>query len=99
MSKAYKVTGPLATPYLEDGARIYIYEGGILPDGLREGEVERLVDLGLVEETDVAPEDEAGPPAKSASKADWEAYARSQGASDDDLEGQTKDDLIASYGD
>ena len=50
-SKSYVVTGPLATPYREDGTRVYLYEGSPVPDGgLREGEVDRLVDLGLVEE-------------------------------------------------
>jgi hypothetical protein len=103
MAKAYKVTGPLATPYLETGERIYLYEGAFLPSNVREGEADRLVDLGLVTEVDVDEEDgtedsAGGPPAKSASKADWEAYARSQGATDDDLDGATKDDLIASYG-
>lgn len=37
-------------------------------------------------------------PAKSASKADWEAYARAEGATDADLDGVTKDDLVAAYG-
>lgn len=37
-------------------------------------------------------------PAKSASKADWEAYARSQGATDEDLKDATKDGLVAKYG-
>ena len=37
-------------------------------------------------------------PAKSASKADWEAYARSQGATDADLDGATKDSLVTKYG-
>jgi hypothetical protein len=99
-SKTYQVTGPLATPYLEDGSRVYLYEGALLPDGLREGEVERLVDLGLAGEVEITDESaDDGPPAKSASKGDWEAYARSQGATDDDLDGVTKDELIASYGD
>lgn len=50
MAKTYVVTGPLATPYRGDGSRVYLYQGTELPDGLREGEVERFVDLGLVGE-------------------------------------------------
>jgi hypothetical protein len=51
--KVNKVTGPLATPYLETGERIYLYQGAELPSNLREGEVERLTDLGLVSEVEV----------------------------------------------
>ena len=61
--KAHVVTGPLATPYLETGERIYLYQGAVLPSGLREGEANRLVDLGLVAEQDIdaetAPADDA----------------------------------------
>lgn len=66
--KQYVVTGPLATPYREDGTRAYLYQGALLPDGLREGEVDRMVDLGLVGEA----ESDAKPAAKkaSASKSD-----------------------------
>lgn len=53
MAKAHKVTGPLATPYLETGERIYLYEGAFLPSNLREGEADRLVELGLVSEVKV----------------------------------------------
>lgn len=60
--KVHAVTGPLATPYLETGERIYLYQGAVLPGGLREGEVERLTDLGLVSEVEIdaesAPADE-----------------------------------------
>lgn len=40
-----------------------------------------------------------GPPAKSANKAEWVAYAVAQGADEADAEASTKDDLIATYGD
>lgn len=51
--KAFVVTGPLVTPYLETGERIYLYENSILPNGLREGEGQRLAELGLVEEREI----------------------------------------------
>lgn len=80
----------------------YFYEGAVIPDGYNDERCKELVDEGMLEavsSTDAAAADEPeGPPAKSASKADWEAYARTQGATDADLEGATKDDLIAKYG-
>lgn len=53
-----------------------------------------LSDLPLAERTG----DSNKAPAKSASKGDWEDYARSQGATDDDLDGATKEDLVDRYG-
>lgn len=53
MAKNYVVTAPLATPYREDGTRVYIYQGAPFV-GVREGEVERFLDLGFIAESDVA---------------------------------------------
>lgn len=47
---------------------------------------------------DEAPPAPAGPPAKSASKADWVAYAVAQGADEAEAEKTTKDELISAYG-
>ncbi|CAL9480289.1 hypothetical protein SUDANB99_03068 [Streptomyces sp. enrichment culture] len=49
------------------------------------------------------PNDDNGPddierPARSASKAEWVAYAVAQGADQDDAEQSTKDALIERYG-
>lgn len=49
--KSYTVTGPLVTPYREDGSRVYLYEGSEWPDGLRDKETERFLDLGLIAES------------------------------------------------
>lgn len=60
MAKSYIVTAPLATPYREDGSRVYIYQGAPFV-GVREGEVERFLDLGFIAESDAvfaAPEPE-----------------------------------------
>ncbi|MFC9847789.1 hypothetical protein ACFWFF_01565 [Streptomyces sp. NPDC060223] len=51
-----------------------------------------------------APEPEAAPvvlerPAKSASKADWKAYAVQEGLDEDEAEKATRDDLAARYAD
>lgn len=40
----------------------------------------------------------AGPPAKSATKGEWVAYAVSQGADEAEAEKTTKDELISAYG-
>lgn len=40
----------------------------------------------------------AAEPAGNASLADWQAYARSQGASDDDIEDATRDELREKFG-
>lgn len=40
----------------------------------------------------------AGPPAKSAAKADWVSWAVAQGAEQAEAEKATKDDLITAYG-
>lgn len=48
--KSYVVTSPLATPYREDGTRAYLYQGTEWPDGLRDGETERFLDLGFIAE-------------------------------------------------
>jgi hypothetical protein len=50
-----------------------------------------------------APSEDDGPaalerPARSASKAEWVAYAVAQGAEQDDAEAATKDQLIERYG-
>lgn len=43
-------------------------------------------------------ESEGVAPAGNASLEDWQEFARSQGATDDDLEGKTRNDLRAEYG-
>lgn len=62
--------------------------GGPPPKDLDDGSTDEpaAADLG----------DEAEPPAKSAKKADWEAYAATQGYDPD--EGLTKDEMVDRYG-
>lgn len=94
---------PLAMVRTIDGGYRNVYRdeevagAAVDPDNL-----ERLVRKGFLVEKDETSDDSdgsEGPPAKSANKAAWEAYARSQGATDEDLDGTSKDDLIAAYGD
>lgn len=65
--KSYVVTAPLATPYREDGTRVYLYAGSQWPDGLRDGETERFVDLGFVEERAGDTSESKAPAKKAAS--------------------------------
>lgn len=98
---AYRVTAGAVVAQTEgsEGSERYFYRGSIL-SGVSAGEAARLLGLGLVETVEEIDSDGAEKvPAKSASKADWEAYARAQGATDEDLDGKTKDDLVATYGD
>jgi hypothetical protein len=102
MAPSYTVTAPLVVVPDESGADRYLYKGAPVPGDIAKEHTDRLAAEGLIEETSTpavaATTDEDEPPAKSASKADWEAYARSQGATDADLDGATKDDLVATYG-
>lgn len=61
--KSHVVTAALATPYREDGSRAYLYAGSEWPDGLREGETDRFLDLGFIAEVS---EPEVKPAAKKA---------------------------------
>lgn len=64
--------------------------GQKLPPVVREDQVRRVRAAS-------APEP-GGAPSKSAPKAEWEAHARGQGASDEQLASLTKDELIAQFG-
>lgn len=66
--KTYVVTGPLATPYREDGSRAYLYQGSEWPEGLRDGETERFVDLGFISEVKATEQEGAKPAARKSSK-------------------------------
>ena len=110
---AYKVTGALVSLKGAEGRQVYFYEAAILPKGLDKSDVERLLELGLIEESDEAPAKgadsrEADPGASDASVCDvpsgnaslvaWQEFARSKGASDEDLVGKTRDELREQFG-
>lgn len=106
---SYKVIGAAAVVELDDGnaelgsgPRVYLEQGQQVPGNAKAKHVEHLLNVGLVEEA-AAPSgsdspDGDGAPAKSASKADWVAFAVSKGADEAEADAQTKDDLIAAYG-
>lgn len=58
---------------------------------------EVVVDDELDDEEDPDDED-LEEPAGNASREQWEAYARDQGATDEDIDGMSRDDLRATYG-
>lgn len=43
------------------------------------------------------PADEPKPPAKSASKGEWTEFALANGRTEEDLEGMTRDDIVAIF--
>src|SRR6201988_5570857 len=105
MATTYLVTAPFVNATVEDdnGAKVTLafYRDQTIENAVEGDHLDKLVRAGYVEKASgsKASSSDDGGPAKSAPKGDWEAYARSQGASDEDLEGATKDDIIATYGD
>jgi hypothetical protein len=99
----YTVTAPLVIvrPTDDDGRiagpDVYVYEGGTLPDFVKGDNLQSLLDSKMVEESKAADTGD-GPPAKSANKPEWEAYAVSQGMSEEDAHAATKDDLVEKFG-
>lgn len=79
---------PLVVAYNATGGHVYIYYGAPLPSGLADGEAERLAEGGFV--TDGDP-DEA--PAKNAKLENWQTFAKSQGKTEEDLDGLTRDEI------
>ncbi|WP_243061155.1 hypothetical protein [Nocardioides sp. SR21] len=100
MSKIYASAVPLTMVRTVEGSYSNVLQDEQIPaEIVHPDDLKRLVRKGFLVEVEAQEADEpSGPPSKSASKADWEAYARSQGATDEDLEGVTKDDLVATYG-
>lgn len=110
---SYQVTARLVVAHLEAGSYVHVYEGGVLPDDVDEAQLEQLlaqkmvaevadevVDAEIIEEDEDEDEPEDEDPAKpggNASLEEWQAYARSQGASDADLEGVSRNELRDRY--
>jgi hypothetical protein len=58
------VTAPLVIAKRADGSDVYLYEGVSFPEGLRDGEAERLQEAGLIGSLDDA--DDKKPARKTA---------------------------------
>lgn len=100
MSTSYIVAAPLVVIRDAAGLDRYLYRGAVVPSDVDKEHQALLVDAGMLAKVEQAtqPVQNDGPPARSANKSEWEAYARSQGATDADLEGKSKDDLVDTYG-
>lgn len=59
---AHKVTAPLVSVKDPAGKNTYFYEGALVPDGFDKGDVDRLVEDGMLEKV----EPEAKPAVRSA---------------------------------
>ncbi len=94
MAGSYLVVWP-KVKVIVDGKRKVFARGTELPGNAEN--LKLLKSIGAVVLGERAAS-EAEKPAKSASKEAWESYARSQGATDADLDGKTRDDLVAAYG-
>lgn len=110
---AYKVIGALVSLKGAEGRQVYFYEAAILPKGLNKADAERLLELGLIEDSDEEPAKGADSrdadtgdsdpsigdvPSGNASLVAWQEFARSKGASDEDLVGKTRDQLREQFG-
>lgn len=98
MSKIVKA--PLVIAKREDGSDVYVYAGSPLPDGLAKGEVGRLADYLEADDAPAEGDSEPGSeqPAGNASLEEWQEFARTQGATDADLDGKSRNDLRDQYG-
>ena len=97
----YKVVAPLVLAKDPEGRVHYVYEGGEF-SWLSDEQAEHFLSEGLVVEVDdepAAPHGEAeGKPLRAANKAEWVAYAVSQGAVEAEAEELNKQELIDLYG-
>lgn len=88
---------PLAMVRTVEGSYRNVYQDEPIEGEAVEPEnLKRLVRKGFLVES--AADAAEGPPAKGAKLEVWQDYARTQGATDEDLDGVTKADLIAAYG-
>jgi hypothetical protein len=103
---SYRVTAPCVIAKDQDGHSQHYYEGAVIP-WLSDAQAAHLLDenmvaevnggsaLGLPPGTTIS---EGGPPAKTALKDEWVAYAVSKGADEAEADGLTKPELIDLYG-
>lgn len=107
----FTVTAPMVTARTDNDRIVYLYFGDVVPSGLSQGSIDHLRSLGFIKGGDepiatilpvpaaVVVEGVSGvdKPAGNAGLDEWTAYARSQGVSDDDLEGLSRNDVRDLY--
>lgn len=109
MSSSYKVLAPYVTTKVKDvsgqSVTLGYYRDGVIHDPVDQAHVDALVDLGMLEKTgvsaDEAPAD--GVPKGNASREEWAVYAKTKGATDEELAepadgGLSRDELRELYG-
>ena len=94
-----EVIGPAGTPLPGAAPNVPIEDQGPV---INEEQASRLGKIrkaapGIPDEAPGQKQQDGAPP-RSAEKPAWVEYARSQGASDEELQGSTKEELIAKYG-
>lgn len=84
--KALSVVGAVAVIRLKDGGDRYLYRGAIVdPAGFDEESIAHVTSLGLVNEVEIAPAEDAGPafpegePSEDWTAKQLDAYAESKG--------------------
>lgn len=104
----YAVTAPLVIVKDDEGHMHHVYQGGRIPSNADEKHVQALLDGDLIEEvsdesSEQAAVEEVEKPDGRASREKWAEYAKTKGASDDELKsveqgGLSQADLRAKYG-
>jgi hypothetical protein len=103
---AYVVTAPLVVAKRADGGFVHLYKGVPLPDDTDSDQLQQLLDAEMVaaaEPGEEAEEPGSQKPHGNANRDTWAEYARTQGASEDEVKpqdegGLSRDDLRAKYG-
>ena len=101
MAKTYMVTSPVVvvTNPGEGNRQEMYYAGTPLPSFVPADRVKELLAEKHIEVTEAesTPAGGDGVPSKSASKAEWVAYAVSQGVPEAEAEAATRDELVARF--
>jgi hypothetical protein len=95
----YKVTAPLVQVRRTDGSYVHVYEGGVLPDEADPEHVKQLLDGKMIASggSSESADDGDTRPAGNASHDEWAAYAVSQGMSEEEAAGKSRDELRDLY--
>lgn len=94
--------------------RTLLYQGTLVPGSATPEEIEHNLSVGLIAPLEVVPEGPGAPPdpddpsngpagqveepARNASTDEWRAYALAAGASEADIDGLKRDELVDKYG-
>jgi hypothetical protein len=96
---SYRVTAPCVIAKDQGGHSHHHYEGAGIP-WLSDVQAQHLLDENMVVEVSGGePASVGGPPAKTALKEEWVAWAVSKGADEAEANALNKPDLIDLYGD